>query len=434
MKALKSFNIAPLQQLLKPKWPYWSGGFVILLIILFEAQGKDDFHIFMSASRDVLAKKNIYQIHYNDYYHYYYDVLFALLLAPFTYLPLYAVKVIWLILNVFFVYRIWQILTSWLPMHTLHKREKTLFSILSFIMISRFLRDNFHLSQVTICMLYLTLEGLHCISREKKTAGSLLLAMGISIKILPIVIIPYLLYRNELKAVVYTIGFILLCLFLPALLIGVDYNYFLLQERWQLINPTNATHVLDTSERSFHSLTTLLATLLVEDGGDAHALSLKRNIANISTEQLNIVINSVRALFMLCTLYFLNTKPFQSVTNNLQKLYEISYLCLLVPLLFPHQQHYAFFFIFPASTYLLFYLVKQYVNKKNDLHISHFKTKKTALIASMGIIYILTNSHFILGQFNPIYDHYKTLTYGVILLAVVLAMCKPNTLLAINQK
>ncbi len=412
---------------------YYFGGLVILIIILFEARGKGDFNIFISASRDLLLGKNIYQIQYNEWYHYYYDILFALILTPFTYLSLYVVNVIWLILNVFFVYRIWKILIDWLPLSILRKNNKILFIILSFVFILSFLRDNFHLAQVTIFILYLTLEGLYFISNHRIIAGSILIALGINIKLLPIVVLPYLIYRKEWKSTLYIIGFIIVFLFLPIIFIGYDYNKLLLIERWHLINPMNQAHILDTSERSFHSLTTLLATLLVKDCGDWHALTLKRNIADISIENLNIVINIVRGALILFTLYFLKTKPFKKTTIKLQKLYETSYLCLIIPLIFPHQQHYAFFFIFPASTYLIFYFIYLFFNKKDYKTTKYYNVKKITLIVFISLVYFLTNSHFILGAFNNFYDHYKTLTYGVLILLILLAVCNPVKLLTDEQ-
>ncbi|MEI6434011.1 MAG: glycosyltransferase family 87 protein [Bacteroidota bacterium] len=412
----------------RDKWPYYTGGLILLMIILFEAQGKGDFDIFLSASRDLLLGKNIYTIQYHEWYHYYYDIFFALALVPLTYLPLYFAKLIWLILNVFFVLRLWKIIMGWLPLSCLRKSSVMVFKILSFVIILRFLRDNFHLAQVTIFILYLTFEGLFLINSNRRIAGSLLIALGIDVKLLPIVIIPYLLYRNEWKSALYIIGFILVLICLPIVVIGFDYNKFLLAERWNLINPMNQAHILDTSERSFHSLTTLLSTLLVKDCGDYYALPLKRNIADVSVETLNIVINIVRGALILFTLYFLRTKPFTKISGNLQRLYELSYLCIVIPLIFPHQQHYAFFFIFPATTYLLFYLVDKYFNKENYLIIKHFKIKKITLIVFMSIVYFLTNSHFILGEFTNYYDHYKTLTYGVLILIILLAICKPDKL------
>jgi Glycosyltransferase family 87 len=417
-----------MRAMLKKYWFYFILGLVLLAVVLFEAHGEGDFFIFLSASRDLFLNKNIYTTLYSKWYHYYYDISFALILFPFSFLPLYLVKVFWLILNVFFVYRIWKIINAYLPPLELGKNIKILFILLSFIFVLKCLRDNFHLAQVTIFILYLTLEGLYLMHQEKKIFGSLLLALGITIKLLPIVIIPYLLYRKDWKSAGYTFGFIFLLLFFPALFIGYDYNLLLLKERWMLINPTNQAHILDTSERSFHSLTTLLATLLVENSGDQYALSIKRNIANIPIQKLNLIINITRAFFALLTLYFLRTRPFVNSVSNLQRLYEISYLCLIIPLIFPHQQHYAFFFIFPASTYLLFYYIKIYFNPNEKVFEKYFILKKYTMAIILFIIYFLCNSHFILGAFNHYYDHFKTLTYGVLLMIPLLAYCKPEKL------
>lgn len=413
---------------LKNKWFHYLGGLAVLAVILYEAQGRGDFSIFLQASDGLWKKENIYTTMYNQWYHYYYGVFFALLLTPLSFLPLYLAKVLWLVANVFFVYRVWKILSAWLPLQTLGKTARFCFTILSFIFIARFLRDNFHLSQVTIFILYLTLEGLYLIGREKVIWGALLIALGIDVKLLPVVFIPYLLYRGQWKATIYLFLFIVLFLFVPALFIGYDYNLQLLSDRWHILNPANQAHILDTAERSFHSLTTLLATLLVENSGDLYALPVKRNITNISIEKLNLVINACRVFFAALTLFFLAGMPFKKAANNLHRLYEISYLCLIVPLIFPHQQHYAFFFIFPASTYLVFYLIHKYFNKAEHKERKKFLVKKTGLLISLLVCFFLTSSHFILGEFNHYYDHFKTLTYGALLLVVTLAICRPGKL------
>jgi hypothetical protein len=421
-----------MREYFKNKWLYYVGGLLILIILLFEARGTGDFYIFISASKDLMLGKNIYDIHYL-YNHYYYNLIFALILAPFTYLPFYVVKLMWLILNVFFVYRIWKIISGWLPVAILQKKVKIIFIILSFVFIISFLRDNFHAAQLTIFILYLALEGLHLINKNKIIAGSLLIALGIDIKLLPILLIPYLLYRKEWKSTLLIVLFIIVLLMLPIAFIGFDYTKFLLTQRWLLINPMNHEHILDISERKFGSLTSLLSTLLVTDCISNNGLTLKRNIADISFENLNIIINIVRGAFMLFTLYFLRTMPFKKINLNIQKLYEISYICLIIPLIFPHQQYYAFFFIFPASTYLLFYLVYFYFHKEENQNCKYFKFKKITLITMLSISFFLTNSRFLLGVFSDYYDHYKTLTYGVLLLVILLAIYKPDKLLIENK-
>lgn len=409
---------------LKKKWTYLAGGVIVLIIILFEAQGKGDFNIFISASKDLMLKKNIYSNLYNEYYHYYYDVLFALVLVPFTYIPLYITKVIWLLVNLFFLYKTWEVLKEWLSFSLLERKTRIIISVLTFIFILRFLRDNFHLAQMTIFILFTLIYGLYLIEQKKMMKGTLLIALGINIKLLPLVILPYLIYRREFKSFWMTLLFMIILLFLPALILGIDYNKFLLSERWKIINPLNHEHILDVTERSFHSISTLLATLLVNKCGNEYTLDIKRNIFDISIPYLNIIINIVRAILILLTLYFIRSKPFTKPVSKIQKLYEISYICIIIPLIFPHQQHYAFLFIFPAIAYLMYFVV---------IHYQKFsRIKKNLVVSGLLIIYFLTNSHFILGTFNKYYDHFKTLTYGVLFLIILLAIFRPSKLSKIN--
>ena len=418
------------------KWVNYFFLLIVLVIILFESKGVGDFKIFIDASRDLLLGKNIYQETYNNWYHYYYDVLFALFLVPLSFLPLYFSKLIWLALNVFFTYQVFKIIWEWLPIYLLNPDKKKVFKFLSFVFVLAFLRDNFHTSQLTIFILFLTLQGLDFIRGNQKFKGSILLALGVTIKILPIVFIPYLIYRSEIKSAVLVIVLVVFYLFLPILFIGNEYNNYLLKERWRIINPANTEHVMDTGERSFHSLTTLLSTLLVKDCGDKLALPVKRNIFDVSIKTLNTVINLVRLVLVFGVLYFIRSRPFKVASSNSQSFYEISYLCLLVPLIFPHQQHYAFLFILPATSYMLFYIIYLHFQKKIDNQTEAGLYKKVSILFIMVFVYLLTNSHFILGAYNKWYDHFKTLTYGALILLVILAFSNPKIIesdLSINK-
>jgi len=364
---------------------------------------------------------------YNDWYHYYYSVLFALILYPLAFIPLYLAKFLWLVLNLFFVFRIWKIFSYYLGTDRLTVKMRRIFTFLSFLFILRFLRDNFHLAQMTTCILYLTMEGLYQIDRRRELAGSLLIALGIDIKILPLVVIPWLIYRARFRPVVYTLVFLCILLVLPSLLIGFKYNAFLLKERWKLVNPTNQKHILDVDEDSFHSLTTLCSVLLVKNARNNNSLLLKRNIADIPLKDLSVVINAVRAFFVLLALWFIHDRPFRKEKSRLQEFYELSYVLLAAPLLFPHQQHYAFLLAFPATTYLVLYLLEVYFGGPPREPLSRSrKINKVILITLTIIIYLVLNAHFILGQYNDLYDHFKILTYGVLLLAGVLAFCRPS--------
>lgn len=397
---------------------------ILLLLLLFiESKVKGDFEIFVNASRDLLQGENIYQNKYHEWYHYYYDVLFALVISPLQFIPIYWANFIWLLFNIYFTYRIWQIMIYYLPIENFSKIQKNILAVVSFTFIFTLWHKNIHLTQMTIFILYLCLEGVYRIQNKKPIIGSILIGIGISVKILPIILIPYLLYRGYYKATIYIIIATILILLFPALIIGYDHHIFLLQERWKLINPLNKEHILDTSERSFHSLTTLLSTLFVEHAGNSHSLELKRNIANVNIDTLKLIINAVRLCFVIGTLYFIRALPFKKTNNKLQLFYELSYILLVIPLIFPHQQHYAFFFIFPAIIYLTFYYISIYVD---DIQSKMNSIKMIALITLILVIYLLLNSHFLIGAFRNIFDHYKTLTYGAILIIPLLAYAKPS--------
>jgi hypothetical protein len=393
----------------------------ILAIVLYEAQGEGDFKIFLSASEDLFIGKNIYKEFYNDWFHYYYSVFFAIILFPFTLLPLYAAKFIWLLINVYLVIRIWKAIVCWLPIEWLEPKYRLVFGIMSFAFIFRFLLDNIHLAQMTILILFLTLEGIRLILEGKEISGSFLIAIGIDIKLLPILFIGYLVYRNKWKSALYILLFVGFLLMIPTIFIRFQHNNFLILERWSLLNPLNQEHVLDTTERSFHSITTFLSVLLVENCGDYHALPLKRNIANLSLHHLHYIITMARLILVLATLYFMRSLPFKSCTSKIQTLYEISYICILIPLIFPHQQHYAFLFIFPATSYLIFYNTFLFYNNKESN-----STTKTIHSVTLFVSFLLTSSHLILGQFNEYYDHYKILTYGILILIILLAFSPPK--------
>lgn len=379
--------------------------------------------IFLDASADLFNGKNIYKITYKEWYHYYYDALFATFLYPLTFLNIYWATFLWLAMNLLFSYRIWSILSSYLELEKILLPQRVLITTISLFFIYGLWYKNIHVSQMTIFILYISLEGIHLIEKGKLFWGGLFIGLGISIKLLPLVLLPYLLYRGQFKALLYVLLSILLILGIPVFYLGSDHYILLLQERWLLINPLNTAHVLDVEEESFHSLTTLLSTLLVDNVGNVHALDWKRNIAEVSLSTLHLIIQIVRLFFVSLTFLFLQPRAFKRSQSMLQSLYELSYIFLITPLIFPHQQHYAFFFVFPALAYLCYFHVLRF-SKEREKTIS----QKIGWIVVFIGLYLLLNSHFLLGSFRPIFDHYKTLTYGVLLLIPLLAFSRPTKL------
>lgn len=412
-----------------PKEKLWYGFLLLAAVIwcLTEAAGEGDFLIFMSASGDLSRGLDVYKIKYLDGYHYYYSVLFAMVLRPFYVLPWFWVKFAWLALNLFLYIRMFMLLASSSILKQLRTKTMRLFLWLVFLFSFRFLRDNIHTFQVTILILACCIYGLVYVRRGKPVTGAALLALGINIKLLPLVFLPWLLYRGHFRAFVFTVLFYLLSLFLPSLFIGHGYNSQLLAAWWQLVNPTNQQHILDTAERSFHSLSTLLSTLLVAEVPDSYALPLKRHIADLPLQTLSHILLSIRAALVLLTMYFLKWPPFRRDKGNEAICMEISYILLLIPLIFPHQQHYAFLFAVPAFAIILFYLLRDWSVLA--------KTTSRSVSVLLALIYLSANLKILLGEFNHYYEHYKILTYGALLLIPLLIWSskRAKITLVINQ-
>lgn len=377
-----------------------------------------DFKVFLEAAKMISKGVNPYNqyifITEENSLEYFYSPLWATILIPFSYLPHYVPNMIWLFVNAFFLYRIWILLQKYVDKESLSSKQLSWILFLCIIVSIRFLLYNFELIQMTIFLLWGILESLRMMEdKSKLILGSLILALVINIKIMPVVLIPYLIYRGYFKAVSFTLLFSVLFLLLPALVIGIDFNSFLLSEWWQAINPTNAKHLIET-EMGPHSLTALVPTLFTETQGE---LFYHRNIANLTLNESNMILNGIRLALIILTIYFLKWPPFKKSNSKTHQLIEISYLLLLIPIIFPHQQKYAFSLLIPAQFAIIYFLMKHAKANRN------FKT--SLILATFILSFILmtlTTDGLIGRELNNITQHYKLITYGALILILPLVL------------
>lgn len=297
---------------------------------------------------------------------------------------------------------------------SLSKIQGNLIKLLVLIFCLRFLKGNIHLGQMTIFILYLSLESIHQMNERRPVLASVLLAFAINIKVLPIVLLPYLIYRSQWKMLFGTCLVLSLLAFLPGIVIGFEQNTFLLGEWWALVNPSQSKHLLDVEETSFHGLSTVLPILLMESTPDRSTIDISRNIMDLSFEQVSIVIHSVRLLFVVATLWFLRTLPFRKAPSKVHEWWELSYIFLCIPLIFPHQQHYAFLFLWPALAYLVGYTMQV--------------PNKGIYAFFLTIVFLCLNASLLLGFGRPYFDHFKIVTIGAFITAVMLFCARPDKL------
>jgi hypothetical protein len=390
---------------------------VYLLICIAEASKVCDFDVFLEAAVRLTHGQNIYAPSVIKNLQYFYSPFFAIVLIPFCF-NFFITKFFWLLLSGFFLYRIWILVRKNFDTSVFSSKMLVIWEGVSAFFVTKFLLYNLSLVQVTIFLMWAILESLELFENRKTIPGALLLAFAINMKLLPLVALPYLLFRGYYKAFGWVVAFSVFFVFLPALFIGYDFNMFLLSEWWHVINPTNTQYLLE-ADISSQSLVGTIPVFLMDTMGD---MPFRRNIFNLSLPTVELITNCARLALVIFVLYFLKFTPFKKAKDNLFKAWEISYLLLIVPLIFPHQQKYAFLFIFPMVTYLVYYVILMWnFNQTQKFKVFFY------LLIPVSIVFSPIIGADVVGRFTySLVHHYRILGICALLLIVFAAYATPD--------
>ncbi len=397
-----------------------------VVYLVFEYDHVGDFLVYYQASQNLFLSKNIYAEGYGEMHvlPYYGSPSLAFLLGPFTLLPFPIAAMAWKICSLFFLYRTWLLIESYFDIQALSPREYIWFILISFFSVSFVLYRNFTLNQFTVFLLYVILEGLHLVVDKKKDfLGANLIGLGIVCKMLPLVTIPYFVYRGYRKAALFTILCTLFWVFFPLVFLGWENGSLLLQEWLHTINPNQERHVFDVTTNDIHGLPAFIPILFIEDlGFDQYTLTLRRHIVNLDPQVVKIILHIVRGFFIAFALYFLRSHIFQKETRPQWQLWELGYILTITPLIFPQQRLYAFYFLFPAIAYLTYHIIKY--NRE--------RLESSGPVPFLFYVYatsiLIFNLELILGHFREYYWHFKTVTYSVFVFLYVYAATPPSSI------
>jgi len=379
-----------------------------IVFLLAELTRVSDFGIFLQASEDILEAKNVYQIWYGVGFRYYYSPLFALLISPLTFFPDYVAASLWSVLGFILLIRTIYLLNRYVAPIENPGKLNSLMILCGLTVIYA----NFHNNQMSAFILWTMIEALEQTRKGRWILGSAILGLGINIKLLPLVILPFLIYRRYFKSGIATVFWVVFFLILPAVWIGWDFNVSLLKSYWNYINPTLKQNVIDIDEPGLLSLSSLITTWFT-DFFSLNELGLRRHLVVLPNSTIGMIILMVRLVFIALTLYFLKWPPFVRSRTNIHALWELSYICLATPLLFPHQQNYGFYLILPAIFFILYCFRSRKISSSRWM----------IWIFVLGVL--LINSELILGAYKKVFLNYKVLTYGVLLLLLVLLRLDP---------
>lgn len=188
----------------------------------------NNYKIFKESYFHLIQNKDLYQLYPAEHFDYFkYSPTFSLLMAPIAYLPDLAGLFLWNLLNVLVLF-----LALWkLPLQT----NRTRLFMLAIILIE--LITSIQNSQSNGLIAGLIIFAFIFLEKKKIAMASLFIVLCVFIKIFGIVAFAiFLFYPEKLKAIAYTIGWTLLFLALPLILISTNQLLFLYRSWFDLLS------------------------------------------------------------------------------------------------------------------------------------------------------------------------------------------------------
>lgn len=393
--------------------------------IIFQTQQAADYRIYIAASRVIMDGGNPYEPILETepdgiitpHAQYRYAPIFGILLYPVSLLPKQLYLFLWLFLSCYLIFSTIRLLGTIPGENEILKSQLPLIGFLSLLLTIRLWGQNLELGQTTILLVYLSLITIHLSRKNKHWLAGLALSLAIVTKLMPVLLIAYLVYRKDFLTPLYTLLITGILILLPSLIVGHEQNLFLIEQWYRIVNPVGQEYLLET-KTGIYNLSAFIYSYLTEMPDEK--LTGNRNLLSLSYNTAAILTQISRIALVIFTLHFLKSRPFTMARNSVQILWEFSYICLCFPLIFPAQNKYSFYYILPACFYLSCYLVNTY--SATNRHI------KWPVAISLILYFSLVNltSANIIGK--TLYDQtqfYKVLTFGVLALLISLFQVKP---------
>jgi hypothetical protein len=397
---------------------------LLLYVFIKSLLGGQDINVYLYASEQFYLGKNIYAE--NPFNNYLYSPFFAFILRPLSIFELPAGRVLWAFLNVIFTIRIWVIIYKLIKFDFALQKKLRMWFIAGMIALSLgWLNHNLILGQITILLLWFTVEGLYQILLKKNIYfGAILLSLGIVIKIIPILTLYFLFLKRKIKAIFIIIFLCVFFLFLPAVFAGIDYNSDMLSEWFNTVNPSEK-YIFEDSN-STQSLNSVLPAFFYDFDNGSENQIYKRKIIYISYENLSHILQLSRIALLLSFSLLVVYKTKSRKYGSLSFLREVSYLGIITILIFPHQQKYTLLYCLPAFSYVLIFIL----NVFNKFHGIKIHIKIVSLLYLMFFIFSAVSGRDIIGDKAIfIIDYYHIHSLIALLLLLFLHKYKPNDLL-----
>ena len=375
-----------------------------------------DLDIFIEASRLVFRGESPYENWLGTAgLKYYYSPFFAMILYPLKDTPQLFYAFVWTLLNFYLVFRVFALLVELLAIRGIDVLRQRLFILFCLACSVRFLLDNLSLGQMTVMLLWATLETLRLWMAGKWLLAGALLALVINIKLLPVAVFCYFFYKGSWKVCLATAGFSILLLWIPSFVWGSAFNQQLHGDWLNTLTGTSVNSIVEDDNRP--GLSSLIPSLVTET---PVKFGLQRNFMELGPGAVQIVTNIGRLLFVLFGVALISG-PLKKPGSTARAFYDMSVICLLTPLVYPHQGKYALLYTLPAYAVCIWFLLQT----EKPWRVTGYRPV-FILVAISFILVTLTTDGVITRTGSDFAEYYHLLSYGTFALLAALWKMKPG--------
>ncbi len=342
---------------------YWPPFLIYLLICCIRSfqRPEGDIHIYLKAANVFLRGDNMYP-------YYLYPPPSILIFAPLSLVEEPVGRVLWAIFNFILFIRILFLLYDFLEASILMKIKPRQLMLLILLSCMGMIDHNIQLGQMTIVMLWTSLEFCHLMNHKKELKAVFVLAFGIMMKLLPGIFLLWLFVKKKYKLIALVFIVLLSISLFPGLLNTHTSNQVLWIDWIKTINPFGNRFGVESS----HTVISLNGFLLKY----TELLTGFVSSTDVQTKWVSIIVNFFR-IVLIMFLWSLYRK-----TTDKLSILEISISLLVCVLIFPHQMKYSMLLFTPAMILILLTL-------KSDIHAGGHITFISTIMLGLFLVFTI---------------------------------------------
>ncbi len=265
----------------------------------FEVSKRTDLTVYLRAAEAINAKENIYEVQNSRGWNYLYLPLLAILLSPFTNVPLPLMVFLWYLLSLAALGAVIFLSCKIAP----EKKNAFLLAAAAYTFTLPSFVNTLARGQLGIFPIFFAVLVFYFYLKERPAAAGLSLALGVTLKISPLgFCLFYFLFKKEWRVCVWAfLGFILFLWIFPSFWIGAKQNAFLLGEWLRIMKEATASRPYESH------LWSQAFTFFAEDNQSLYAVAMRavwhseQNFLGASSANVQWVIKIMTgfALFLL---------------------------------------------------------------------------------------------------------------------------------------